>query len=516
MAKVNLDALIRREDFDIQSGLDQSSGRLAATLSISDLKADSFFFSAIRKPDFQRETNEWDSQKICGLVESFLSGDLIPAIILWKNPASYTFVIDGSHRLSALAAWINDDYGDGKISKNFYDSVIPDDQMEIAAKTRMMIQKRIGSFGDYELALKEPKKVKLEIVKKAKNLGALAVQLQWVDGDASKAEASFFKINQEAVPINKTELYLLQSRSKPSGVATRAIIRSGTGHKYWSKFTKENQVVIEKIAKRINSTLFNPNFESPVKTLDLPIAGKLYSAQTRALVLDFINIVHGITKKTELENDVDGKITISFLNQCKKIAERINRNNSGSLGLHPAIYFYSQDGLHKTASFYAVIALMMDFDDASLVNKFLKVRDKFEKILIDYDYLIQQIVRKYRSATKAYPMVKAFYLKAIDLLLGDNNISSVIDKIIQDTQFNYLTRQSHIINNEQKDFSREVKSEIFIREAIKSALRCKICKGYIHKNSTTVDHITRRKDGGKGNLQNAQIAHPYCNSTFKN
>lgn len=56
--EVVLDALIPREDFDIE---DQNElvgiGRNKTTLSITDLDYDSFFFSAIRKPDFQRETN---------------------------------------------------------------------------------------------------------------------------------------------------------------------------------------------------------------------------------------------------------------------------------------------------------------------------------------------------------------------------------------------------------------------------------------------------------------------------
>ena len=65
------------------------------------------------------------------------------------------------------------------------------------------------------------------------------MQLQWVRGGASKAEQSFFKINQHAVPINQTESRLLQSRSKPNTLAARAIIRSGTGHKYWSRFDSD-------------------------------------------------------------------------------------------------------------------------------------------------------------------------------------------------------------------------------------------------------------------------------------
>ncbi|GAF21009.1 hypothetical protein JCM19047_676 [Bacillus sp. JCM 19047] len=131
---------------------------------------------------------------------------------MWRSAGSFTFVIDGSHRLSALAAWINDDYGDGIISKQFYDGKIPEEQVEIAEKTRSIVKKRIGSFKDYELAIKFPEKVDEKIALRAKILGALAIQLQWVEGDSSTAEISFFKINQHAAPIDATELRLLKSR----------------------------------------------------------------------------------------------------------------------------------------------------------------------------------------------------------------------------------------------------------------------------------------------------------------
>ena len=55
MAKVNLDAIIPREDFEAEESL--ISGKKKETLSIEDIKADSFFFSSVRKPDFQREKN---------------------------------------------------------------------------------------------------------------------------------------------------------------------------------------------------------------------------------------------------------------------------------------------------------------------------------------------------------------------------------------------------------------------------------------------------------------------------
>ena len=292
MAKVTLDALISREDFEVKEN--SNPGKKKETISIEDIKADSFFFSNIRKPDFQRETNEWDSQKICELIKSFIEGDLIPGIILWRSTSGYLFVIDGSHRLSSLSAWINNDYGDGNISKLFYDGIIPEEQLKNARKTRNLVDKTVGSYDDFKLALTHPDKVRPEIVDYARNLGALAIQLQWVEGDASKAESSFFKINQKAVPINKTELKLLKSRKKPNSIAARAIIRSGKGHKYWSSFSEEIQCQIQGIAEEINKILFEPKLQTPIKTLDVPLVGKLLYPQTLQLILDFVNIANSI------------------------------------------------------------------------------------------------------------------------------------------------------------------------------------------------------------------------------
>lgn len=75
MTKVNLDALIAREDFEVEQNI--SSGKKKEAISIEDIKADSFFFANIRKPDFQRETNEWDSKKVLEFIKSFVEGDLI-------------------------------------------------------------------------------------------------------------------------------------------------------------------------------------------------------------------------------------------------------------------------------------------------------------------------------------------------------------------------------------------------------------------------------------------------------
>lgn len=111
---VNLDALIQRED--LQAETVPLGGKPTGEVTISNLR-DEIFYSGLRKPDFQRETANWSPQKIADMIASFLDGDLIPAIILWRS-GQYIFVIDGAHRISAMLAWIFDDYGDKSRSIN--------------------------------------------------------------------------------------------------------------------------------------------------------------------------------------------------------------------------------------------------------------------------------------------------------------------------------------------------------------------------------------------------------------
>jgi len=518
MAKVNLDALIPREDFEVIEVI--NSGKKKDTISIEDLKSDSFFFTNVRKPDFQRETNEWTGQKICDFIESFVEEDLIPAIILWRSNSGFIFVIDGSHRLSSLSSWINDDYGDGKISKLFYDGIVPDDQIKIAEETRRIVRKKVGTYEDFKLALSYPEKVRPDILRRAKNLAALAIQLQWVEGGASKAENSFFKINQQAAPIDTTELVLLESRKKPNCIAARAIIRGGKGHKYWSKFTTEIQDKIQDLAKEINEILFSPQLQTPIKTLDIPIGGRLYSGQTLPLILDFVNIVNNIGSdfKNSLPDDETGEETIRMLLSVRKVSYRINSDHPSSFGLHPIVYFYSQEGKYKVTSFYAIVSLLLDLERKNAYKEFIISRERFEKLIQKYDYVIQQINRKYRSSHASYPYIKDFYFKSIILLSSDLNLTEdqVISSLLSETEYSYLTLQLSQEEITKTEFTSERKSAVFIKEAMASAPKCQICQGLIHRNSISIDHIVRKSEGGLGTVDNGQITHPYCNTTFKN
>ena len=512
----NLDALIPREDFEIKEGSQIPSQNLPA-IQVRDLEAGSFLYQTLRKPDFQRETSEWTPDKVCDLIQSFLDGDLIPAVIFW-NSSGYNFVIDGAHRLSAIIAWVTDDYGDGVISQSFFEYSISSEQSDIADKTRKLIKKKFGTYSDHKFAISNQDKVTPEMLERAKKLATLTIQLQWVRGDSSKAEASFFKINEQASPINDTEKKLLKSRKKPNSISARAIIRSGTGHKYWSKFENANQVEIETLAKDINDLLFTPKLETPIKTLDVPLAGKGYSTQTLSLILDLINITNDIKQDSELEDDATGLQTIAFLKKTKKRLSRITGTNPSSLGLHPAVYFYSTIGRYQVTAFYTVLNLIQELESKpSALNKFTDIRSKFEDFLLSYKSIVNQTNTKFGSGLKSYKKLTNLFSHIISEFQNDKSEAEIWDSISKLKDFEYINPEK--VDYEEyirKDFSTESKSGVFILNALKNPTKCNICNSLIHKNSITIDHIKRKEDGGFGIIDNGQLAHPYCNTTYKN
>ena len=517
MAKVNLDALIPREDLEIIEQNNNMTNNLFTSIKIPDFES-GFVYPFLRKPDFQRETNEWDKKKICEFLESFSNGDLIPSIILWRSNSGFYFVIDGSHRLSALISWINDDYGDGEISKKFYDGNIPEEQKIISEETRKLINRKIGAYQNIKNSLTENGNTKhIEI---AKGLSAYVIQVQWVTGDVKKAEQSFFKINQQGVALNNTEKKLLESRNKGNCIAARAIKTGGKGHKYWANFNADIQNEIQSISEEVNKCLFTPPLIGPVKSPDLPIAGKISSAQTMPLILDFVNITNKIPAdfKTSINEDKTGHDTLTYLKKVRKVVWRINSNHLSSLGLHPLVYFYTLEGRHKPASFYASAEFIYELERTNKFNDFIEVRKSFEDFLLKYNYLPQQITEKYKFAVKSYKHIASMYMLLIDILKTDKNIDTAATSLCGNKNFNYLKINQELSNNNDVflDFTNETKSAVFIKEALNNPIRCGICNGLIHQNSITVDHITRKQDGGIGSVDNGQLAHPYCNSTFKN
>lgn len=521
MQTVVLDALIPREDFEIISDMGNGGNtRNKTTLSIEDLKYDSFFFAALRKPIFQRETNEWDPKKICAMIESFVDGELIPAIILWRNQSGYIFVIDGAHRLSSLGAWINDDYGDGIASLKYYENYISDEQRKIADKTRKLVNEKIGSFREITDICKDINRSADERKKKiAKNLGALALQVQWVEGNADKAEDSFLKINQLATKISNAELELIQNRNYAYALAARAIVRAGRGYNYWSAFDESIQRKIIEKSKETNSLMFGQSQCTAEDINNLPIAGAQISTFTLDVVTQTVKICNGIINLDDAKMASEKEV-LKCIENTLRIIQYVNSKEKFSLGLHPFIYFYSDIGKHKIGSYYGILLFVKDLIEYKKLNEFINIREKFEQIIYQYNFLVQQIIRKYRQSKKAYLYVRDYFRAIMEISNAhpEYTTEQVVEDLKKIDNFKFL--QTEIVDNEEvavkSNFSRGRKQQIKIKTFVSTLPKCPICGGYLDNKSLSIDHIIRKADGGDNSTENGQVTHLYCNTTYKN
>lgn len=231
-ARVNLDALIERQDM---KGGEPRDIPDQFTFRHTDLiKKGGMTYSVLRKPDFQRSTSFWTPEKARDMIVAYLENETIPAVIVWRSPASDLFVIDGAHRLSSIIAWINNDYGDGEISKAHYG----EPQNPLAAdRARRLIEEAVGSYKDL---IEAPNNSNADPKHRenAKKLvyASLSVQELKKVSDAAVAEKSFLKINEQGVVLSETEKWLINGRNCPNAIAARAISLKGLGGAYWSRF----------------------------------------------------------------------------------------------------------------------------------------------------------------------------------------------------------------------------------------------------------------------------------------
>jgi Protein of unknown function DUF262/HNH endonuclease len=514
---VNLDAMLKRADFAI-AGDDSSFFESVNTISLRDFTEGGMIGPALRKPDFQRETNHWSPSQVASLLDCFVNGDLIPSVILWKSP-QHLFVIDGGHRLSVLKAWILDDYGDGPLSRTFFGDELSLQQRKAAQQTRTIINEQIGSWQHFQAKTKDGD-LSPDDLRKRNAVISRGLPIQWVNGDADKAESSFFKINTQGTPLDTIEELLLKNRRKPIPIAARAIIRSGNGNRYWSSFDAEKAKKVEESAKTIHQLLFDPEIKSPIKTLDLPLGGAKGIRAALQILIDLLLIANrdssGSPKSlSDMLDDLAGDSTVETLKQGEKIISRITGNNKGSLGLHPAVYYYGPTGRHSGPMLMGTVELIarkVKNNDKEFFRKFTRVRGELEGILVEHKDLVATIMQKHVSAkrTRAY----------VNLL---ENLISILDdkgKVDESRLVQISGLEGKIVHgsstSEGKKFSDDTKSQTFIKTALKNTLRCPICQGYLDPSkSSSYDHITPVRSSGRSEPDNCQIVHPYCNQSVK-
>lgn len=519
MSTVNLDAMIARADFaTTDAQLANQASDNFEKIALKDLVGEGAWLpSLLRKPDFQRETTQWSPSQVAMLVESFLNGELIPAVILWKS-SSHVFVIDGGHRLSALLAWTQDDYGDGPKSHSYFKGELPRVQKRLAGRARTEVQARVGTFQHVSSQLKSSDHDHSpELAARVMNFATRGLQVQWIVGDADKAESSFFKINTQGSVLDPVESRILKHRKKAPAIAARSVVRAATGHRYWSKFEQTVQDQIAEKAKAIHKSLFAPEVDSPIKSIDLPIGGTASVTDALELLMNLADIVDNENRRVEVyRDDPDGSETLELLKQLEAVTSRLVGTKSRSLGLHPFVYFYTSRGRHYMPLMIGMFSIVSDKiknNDKDWFRRFTGGRQQIEDLLIEHKTIITLLISAAGSKQRlgGAKKVLEYIIDAVTIKKEDvapDKVAAIL---------NLQSRLYSIQSRPGSNFSDDAKASAFLREALKTALKCPICDGYMDPSkSASYDHIKRKQDGGDGSDENCQIAHPYCNSAIKN
>lgn len=512
---VNLDALIPRADFAI-GNLAGGTSDNTDHIKMSDLH-DPFFAPTLRKPDFQRETSNWTPKKVHEFIKSFLDRDLIPAVILW-NAGDYNFVIDGAHRLSALLAYINDDYGDRQRSIEYFKGNIPPEQEDIAQYTRGLINDDIGSYATLEQRGRARENLAEDVTARLNAIGQRKLMTQWVPAsDAQAAEESFFKINQAATALDATEKIILRTRQTASSIAARAISKGGTGHAYWAHFDEKYRNQVPELAASIHSMLFEPPIRSgALAQQDAPIGGVGYNVLQMSFEL--VNRLNNVQRmrsniaaaKIEEMADEDGRTTVEYLTKVKRDLSRLTGNSADSLGIHPYVYLYSRGGVYQVACLYAMLDLARKLTKNPFASRFRDIRLDFETYIKRHKSHISEIVHRYGSKEKSARPVREYFEKVIELLIQGEDVDNGLKS---SPEWGYLFVSSPINKSQGKgSFSKSTKSAVFIRTTLENLIPCGICSGAIHAGSHVTDHLVRRSEGGPNTDDNGQLVHPVCNS----
>jgi hypothetical protein len=503
-------------------------GEDITSMPVTGLEPKGWLYPALRKPDFQRETSNWSSDQVADLISTFLRRELIPAVILWRSGQD-VFVIDGAHRLSALISWVHDDYGDGDVSKEFFQSTIPEQQLQAAQRTREIINSTIGSYREHKDANERPDRARPEILERAQRLGWQNIEVQWIrSADHHRAEKSFFRINQGGTKIDATEQRILLARTSATALASRAILRGGTGHNYWAKFDAEHQRQIEDLGGEIHRLLFNPSLVLPIRTLDLPMAGHGYGSHVLPFVFDLVNITNRVQvsdssnkKVKEAEEgfllDPDGDKTIAYLTNVRRILRRLCSNHASSLGLHPGLFFYSRSGSFQPAALLSFITLMRDWDTTDFLG-FTEVRQPFEAFLMA-NRNVTEAIRQLGTGNRSRPRIISLFRTILTKLKENKSPEQVADDLREMKEFAFLIEPAEeklMLALEGGSFTRETKGAAFLADALPSAPRCPTCSGLLHRNGMQVGHRNAKREGGSGDVSNAMLQHPFCNSTVRN
>ena len=106
-----------------------------------------------------------------------------------------------------------------------------------------------------------------------------------------------------------------------------------------------------------------------------------------------------------------GETTIEYLNKTRAALYRICSNYASSLGLHPALYFYSISGVFQPGALLSFVTLFKGWDTPQF-REFSSIRASFEEFLLSHRGLTEA-VRALGSGSRSRPRLVALYRRVM-------------------------------------------------------------------------------------------------------
>jgi hypothetical protein len=563
--RAHLDHLIRRQsiryvpakpdELSHQVTLLESTRREDQALRYDDIRR-SEWFSHIRKPDFQRETNAWTPDDCVEFLDSVVNGRIIPSIILWQSKeSSMTYILDGAHRLSVIRAWMIDDWGDK--AGEYYDRLDKELIHQAAIKIREMLRAGIGFFNDFEEAWKEHQRLseqgeapKRKMSPLRYNQAAFYTQVtlshhtlavQWEKGNYESAEQSFLRINRRGQALDPWEATLIEYRKSSYARVVMSIANSGESGHYWPEPTadevasEELRQLVAGFAPRsadIHQRLFVPPFSSPITSLNVPFMVAPAYFQKHKYLLEvlplLLNREIAVSEEQQLAlmgRDVQSPVNVVIRNADQLIVRVLDslehlvspRRNSTSLSLVPLFYWYNHKGQYARGLFYGFVYWLLSGSQQDVTARklvFSTNRDRFEHLLFYYKPDIATLQERGGAGLKSTKLTAEFF-QAFMSMLSDNRTATTDE--LSDDFSGILQRYARVKKPGTKSkvsrlFSTNDRSEINVRKLFENAIRCHICGGVMDLQSgLQYDHVKDYAISHETDPETGEPTHPFCN-----
>ena len=159
--------------------------------------------------------------------------------------------------------------------------------------------------------------------------------------------------------------------------------------------------------------------------------------------------------------------------------------------------------------------LVKELSDRNELNAFTKHRKDFENFLVDHKIYINQLTVSHGSMAKGFRPIRDYFRYVFEAFRDGKTAVQVTELLAKHDRYQKLVKNRPELSAKAKDFSKDARQLKFLTDALAASLTCGICGARIDHKAMHLDHKVDKSLGGLATTDNAQWAHPYCNSTYK-